>query len=231
VNVELLELAASRLDDLLPEVVFVGGAVVGLWITDPGAPPARPTKDVDVVVEVTTRGAYYDFEARLRERGLVPDRESEILCRYRDRESELILDAMPPDADILGFASRWQKESLPHSIDRLLPSGASIRVVSPPCLLATKLEAFAGRGGGDLLGSRDFADIISLVDGRAELVDEVAGSHDGFRAFVAEEIGVLLNMPRIQDGLHGAVPSDASARVDLVVLPALLRLAGRSESP
>jgi hypothetical protein len=39
VNVELLELAAAALDDLLAEVVFVGGATVELWITDPGAPP------------------------------------------------------------------------------------------------------------------------------------------------------------------------------------------------
>ena len=42
-----LELAAATLTDLLPEVVFVGGATVTLWITDPGAPPVRPTKDVD----------------------------------------------------------------------------------------------------------------------------------------------------------------------------------------
>jgi hypothetical protein len=44
VNVELVELAASALSDLLPEVVFVGGATVELWITDSGAPPVRPTK-------------------------------------------------------------------------------------------------------------------------------------------------------------------------------------------
>lgn len=50
-SIELLELAADALGPLLDEVVFVGGATVTLWITDPGAPPVRPTKDVDVVVE------------------------------------------------------------------------------------------------------------------------------------------------------------------------------------
>jgi len=68
VSLELLELAASALGELLGEVVFVGGATVTLWITDPGAPPVRPTKDVHVVVEVATRTAFYEFEARLRER-------------------------------------------------------------------------------------------------------------------------------------------------------------------
>lgn len=67
-SIELLELAADALGPLLDEVVFVGGATVTLWITDPGAPPVRPTKDVDVVVEAATRGAFHDFEARLRER-------------------------------------------------------------------------------------------------------------------------------------------------------------------
>lgn len=54
-SIELLERAALVLGPLAEEVVFVGGATVVLWITDPGAPPPRPTLDVDVVVEVTTR--------------------------------------------------------------------------------------------------------------------------------------------------------------------------------
>jgi hypothetical protein len=66
VSVELLQLAAQALEPVLNEVVFLGGASVALWITDPGAPPVRPTKDVDVVVEATTRSAFHAFEARLR---------------------------------------------------------------------------------------------------------------------------------------------------------------------
>ncbi len=34
-SIPLLELAAAHLGDLLPEVTFVGGATVVLWITDP----------------------------------------------------------------------------------------------------------------------------------------------------------------------------------------------------
>lgn len=40
-------------------------------------------------------------------------------------------------------------------------------------LLATKLEAFKGRGNRDFLGSRDFDDVIVLVDGSEELVHEL----------------------------------------------------------
>jgi hypothetical protein len=73
VSIELLERAAVALGSLLDEVVFVGGATVTLWITDPAAPAPRPTKDVDVVVEVASRTALHDFEARLRAQGFAED--------------------------------------------------------------------------------------------------------------------------------------------------------------
>jgi hypothetical protein len=223
VNTELLELAAAQLDDLLGEVVFVGGATIGLWTTDPGAPPARATYDVDVVVEVTTRGAFYAFESRLRARGFREDQVDGIICRWRHADSGLILDAMPAEAGILGFENRWQGAALPHALDRSLPSGAVIRAVSPPYLLATKLEAFKGRGGGDFLGSRDFGDIIALVDGRQELVTEIADAEEELRRYLAQEICALLDAPRFADGLFGALLPDAASqqRAEAVVRPAL----------
>lgn len=230
-NIELLELAAAALDDLLPEVVFVGGATVGLWITDPGAPPARPTKDVDIVVEVATRAAYHDFEERLRARRFENDQQDGVICRWRHPEVDLILDAMPADPTILGFENRWQAAALPHAIERQLPSSAVIRAVSPPYLLATKVAAFKGRGRGDFLGSRDFADIIALVDGREELVGELARTHADLRRYLADEIGALLAAPRLRDGIFGALLPDAGSqeRADAIILPALRTIAeGRS---
>jgi hypothetical protein len=41
------------------EVVFVGGQMVPLFITDRGLHRMRPTDDVDVVVECRTRRAYH----------------------------------------------------------------------------------------------------------------------------------------------------------------------------
>ncbi|MGI8622189.1 MAG: hypothetical protein ACR2NB_01585 [Solirubrobacteraceae bacterium] len=130
-SIELLELAADALGPLLDEVVFVGGATVTLWITDPGAPPVRPTKDVDVVVEVATRGAFHDFEAWLRKRRFTEDQEDGVICRWR-HPGGLILDAMPSEPGILGFDNRWQGAAIPHAIERELPSGATTRAISPP---------------------------------------------------------------------------------------------------
>jgi hypothetical protein len=227
-SIALLEEAADKLGDLLPEVTFVGGATITLWITDPAAPPVRPTKDVDIVVEVATRTAFYDFEARLSARGFAEDQEDGVICRWRHTTTDLLLDAMPADAAILGFENRWQGAAVPHAIDRTLPSGAVIRAASPPYLLATKLEAFKGRGRGDFLSSRDFEDIIALVDGRQELVDEVASTDTDVREYLAAEVAGLLATPRLLDGLFGALRPDAAsqARADDVILPALGAIAG-----
>jgi hypothetical protein len=175
VSIELLERAAAALGPMLDEVVFLGGASVTLWITDPAAPAPRPTKDVDVVVEVVSRAALHDFEARMRRQGFAEDTTSTVICRWRfddGTEDHLILDAMPANASLVGFDNRWQGVALPHAEERRLPSGVVIRAISPPYLLATKLEAFRGRGRGDHLASHDLEDVVMLVDGREELVDE-----------------------------------------------------------
>jgi predicted nucleotidyltransferase len=227
VSIDLLELAASTLDDLLDRVVFVGGATITLWITDPGAPAPRPTKDVDVVVEVTSRLGFHAFESSLRKHGFAQDEESQVICRWRHRATDLLLDAMPADARILGFANRWQQNALPHAVERRLPSGADIRAIPPPYLLATKIEAFNNRGSGDFLASPDFDDIITLIDGRQELIDELNEANEDLRRYLAEEVERLTKHPRFNDGVFGALRPDTAsqARAETVVLPALREIA------
>ncbi len=227
-SVELLELGAAALEPVFDEVVFLGGASVALWITDTGAPPVRPTKDVDVVVEVATRSAFHAFEERLRSLRFAEDKTGGVICRWRHRDSDLILDAMPANPAILGFENRWQALAIPHAIERRLPSGAKIRAAPPTYLLATKIEAFKGRGGGDFLASRDLADIIALVDGREELVGEVAEAPPELHAYLSGELAILLAYPRFPEGVSAALRPDAAsqARADGVVLPRLRQMSG-----
>jgi hypothetical protein len=59
------------------------------------------------VVEVATRTDFHKFEAQLRARLFTEDQEEGVICRWR-HAGDLILDAMPSDPTILGFANRWQ---------------------------------------------------------------------------------------------------------------------------
>jgi len=53
-SVEAIKKVAQALGDLNEQVVFVGGAVTGLYADDPAAPEVRPTKDVDIVIEIAS---------------------------------------------------------------------------------------------------------------------------------------------------------------------------------
>lgn len=225
-TIDLLELGASALGDLVEQVAFVGGATIVLWLTDPGAPAPRPTKDVDVVIEVTTPSAFHAFQDSLRKRGFHEDVYSNVICRWRHEASELVLDAMPANGALLGFDNPWQAAAMPHAAAIDLPSGIAIRAITPPYLVATKLAAFASRGGGDHLGSPDLEDIIRLVDGLEELVHEMASAQDDVRRYVQGELVALLRQERFLDALFGFRPDAASQeRVDVVLLPRLRQIA------
>jgi len=225
-NLEMLELAFEHLGDLRGEVVFVGGATVELWITDEAAPAFRLTEDVDVVVGVATQRGYYRIEKRLHGLGFENDRQSEVMCRFRRAGSELVLDVMPTEGPILGFENRWQAEAFSHAVEVVLPKGQAIRALPPPYLLATKLEAFNSRDKLDFYGSKDWGDIITLVDGREELVGEVATAPDALRLEVSERLRKLSGHRDFDAGVEGALPASPESRdrVDRVVLPRIQAL-------
>jgi predicted nucleotidyltransferase len=95
---------------------------------------------------------------------------------------------MPTAADILGFSNPWYEEAILTAATVTLDSGAAIRAATPPALVATKLCAWKGRGGGDLLRSLDVHDVLTLIDGRSELASEVEGMPSELRSYVRDEL-------------------------------------------
>lgn len=206
-NLAMLELMAARLGELNERLVFVGGSTTGLFITDPLLPPARVTRDVDVIVEAGSRHDYHQLEGALRQRGFVPDPSPDApICRWR--AGELILDLMPTDAAILGFSNRWYADALRDAVTLQLPSRTLIRTLTSPHFLATKLEAFHGRGQNDYWSSHDMEDIICVIDGRAEIVAEVATCSDHLRLWLQAEFSALLADPMFAEAIVGFLPGD-----------------------
>jgi len=64
-NIVRLRAVASALNELNERVVFVGGATLSLYATDPATSEIRPTDDIDVVIEVAT---YAEFTSKIEER-------------------------------------------------------------------------------------------------------------------------------------------------------------------
>jgi predicted nucleotidyltransferase len=225
--IEWVRIVADRLGDLRDEVVFLGGATVGLLITDPAAAAVRPTKDVDVIVEVATWGEYAPLQDRLREHGFTEDTEEGApLCRWVIEGIKV--DVMPTNEAILGFSNRWYSPAMKTAQSMQLTDAISIRLVTGPYFLVTKLEAFRGRGQGDYQLSHDLEDVIAVVDGRPALVDEIEHAELYLRDYLRDGIGELLDDAAFLEALAGHLPGDAESQRRLPTLvDRMKRIAGR----
>lgn len=226
-NLDLVRAVARALGALRERFVFLGGAATNLLISDPAAPAVRPTRDVDVVVEVSTTYEYLRVEGELRALGSTPD-ETPGAPRCRWVVAGVLLDVMSTDPTALGFASRWYPLAYQTARPIALETDLTIRVVAPPLFLATKLEAYRGRGKGDVFASRDIEDLIAVIDGRVELMEEIAAVEPEVRAFLRAEFEALLQMSDFQSAVAGHLPPDGAsqARVDVVLsrIEAIARL-------
>lgn len=211
-NVQMMDLVAARLGDTLRnELVFVGGAVAGLLITDPGQPTIRPTEDVDLIVHAASRSDFNNVEAALRQRGFTHDLSKDgPLCRWH--MGAVTIDVMPTLPEILGFSNRWYPLALATAEHLTLPSKTTIRIVTAPVFLATKFEAFDSRGQGDYLFSHDLGDIIAVIDGRAELLAECAAADRTLQGYLGERFRTLLATPAFCEALPGHLPGDMASQ-------------------
>jgi hypothetical protein len=229
-NIEMLVGAARALGELRDEVVFVGGAVVDLFITDPAAPRPRFTEDVDVVIEVTTYGEWARIGERLRALGFREDqREGAPLCRWLIED--LVVDVMPALERVLGFTNRWYRLARKESEERDLPGGVRIRAVTAPLFLATKIEAFRSRGRGDFVASHDLEDIVAVVDGRPALADEAKLAPAQLRRFLATTIERWLDDPEFLAAVPGHLPGDAASQARAPVVLERLRAIAAAAPP
>jgi hypothetical protein len=202
--------------------VFAGGCVTGLLITDEAAAEPRGTIDVDVIAEITSYAQYAEFGDRLRSLRFTEDtREGAPVCRWI--HGGVILDVMPLDENILGFSNRWYKAGAKASVKKKLRDDLEIRMVTAPYFVATKLEAFKGRGSGDFLGSHDLEDVVSVVDGRETLSAEVRDAGADLREYVRREIAKLLANPGFIDALPGFLLPDSASQSRMGIVLGRLR--------
>jgi len=216
-NTELLAQMAEALGDLRERIVFVGGCATALLITDPAAAPVRATQDVDAVVAIASLPEYQRLGGALRKRGF-KQTLAEGEPPYRWSLGGTKLDLMPTNEAVLGFSNRWYESALRTAVHTLLRKGLSIRLVTPVCFLATKLEAFQDRGHGDYLESHDLEDVLSIVDGRPEIVDELAKADAELRGYV---LGVFRRL-LADEGFLNALPGLVMDGSPPLRVPALL---------
>ena len=192
-NLLQLEAVATSLGDLVEEVTFVGGGTTLLLVDEAAHFGVRKTDDVDVILDVATLRDYHQFSERLRQRGFKEDVDGPI-CRWLiDTDvGQCKLDVMPTDEKILGFSNRWYVEAVETADTVTLSNGCIIKVVNPTYFIATKYEAFAGRGNGDYF-SHDMEDIVFVMENREGLLNELMNASVELKSYFSDCAGELLN--------------------------------------
>jgi predicted nucleotidyltransferase len=217
--IQQIELLAEKLGDLSEEVVVVGGCSPALILDINTAPDLRPTDDVDVMVQADNYGRYFDFIVRIKERGFV-EREGDPIGRYTF--DELVVDVMPTEADVLGFTNKWYKKAFAKAVYRELPSGKSIKTVTPVYFIATKFEAFRDRGKDDLVASPDLEDIITMMVETATFEEELRDADIDVQKYISEQFKELVSDENYPHFLSAHLRGDEASQAFLPELRQLI---------
>lgn len=203
---ELIKTVAIGFKYLLEDIVFVGGAFVNLYSSDKSAGEIRPTDDIDCVIKVTHLSEYNKIEGKLRNLGFKNDlSKGAPICRYLFKGIKV--DVMPTTGKLLGFNSRWYSDGFNNSVIHLFSDGLQIKILSPEYFLASKLEALWDRGLNDLRLSKDFEDIIFIIDSRPEIINEIKNSESALYDYITDKFRQLISNPDFEEGVSAVFPS------------------------
>jgi hypothetical protein len=200
VNREAIKKIATALGELNDQLIYVGGATVGLYVSDPAADDIRPTKDVDISLSLATLSALEDMRQELTRRGFMQTAEDQIICRFR--YDEILVDVMNTKAIGWAPANPWFAPGFlakePFKID-----GQNIFILPLSYFLASKFVAFDNRGNQEPRSSHDFEDIVYLLDNTIDLPNQIQNAPSDVKSFLRNEWSGILNDKTKQEAILG----------------------------
>lgn len=215
-NIKRLQEVAEGLGDLNERVTYVGGSVTALYATDKAVVDPRPTLDVDCVVEYFSFQEKEDFEAMLRQKHFAEDIEGDVICRWIYKQIEV--DIMPTDERYFSFSNRWYKPGVKNREPYMLPNGRIIYIMPLMLFIATKLEALSGRGGDDLRGSKDFEDIVYVLNACPDFAERYQHeTNEELKNFIIVQFSEFTKRSNIMEEITCALPLGEEERADLIL--------------
>lgn len=191
INLKVVEKVALSLQEINDQVIYVGGAVVGLYATDEGAEQPRSTKDIDISVQISTYSQMDELRENLAQKKIFPVPTEKVMYRYS--LDDILIDFIPFEETPLGPTNSWLKpgfkKAYPIQIGKI-----KIKILPVSIFLATKWEAFKNRGN-DPRTSHDFEDIIYIIDNNLELAQDFVNAENDVKKFLKEMSYEILNHP------------------------------------
>lgn len=200
-NLIRIKVINEHLKDLGQEFVFVGGATVSLYATNSDlATEIRPTDDVDIVIELATYGSYTKLDEKLRSIGFANDITSGVICRYRIQG--ITVDFMPTEPSVIGFSNQWHPEGFDTAIIYNLNKDHQIKIFSLPYFVATKWEAFLGRGKNNYRTSKDFEDLVFIWENVDDYDEQIKNAPPHLQSYLRDALLEKLDDDDFEEGLY-----------------------------
>lgn len=214
INREATKKVALALGDLNDQVVYVGGAVVSIYIDDPAAEDIRPTKDIDLTFQIATYTKLEQIRESLNERGFYQSAEDEVICRFR--YEDLKIDVMSTESVGWAPSNPWFKKGFSKAITVNL-DGIIIKVLPLPYFLATKMEAFFNRGIKDVYASHDLEDIVYLFNYTSDIDAQVLASNKELLEYLSEKLLGITGNRNILTAIRGSLYYEqADERMEII---------------
>ena len=207
---------AKALGELNREVVFVGGAMVSLYIDDLSAEDIRPTKDIDLTFQITTVSQLELLREALIDKGFHEHADSDVICRFV--YEDLLVDVM--STQTIGWApsNRWFASGFGKAITVRLEN-VEVQILPLPYFLASKMDAFFDRGMKDLYASHDFEDIMYLFNYSTRLVEQIlSADSDLVKHYIADCTMKMLTDESIRNAMPGHLFFDGvDERMEIII--------------
>lgn len=190
-NIAVLRSVVARMGTNRKKVVFLGGAIIPLLLTQKVVLDIRLSKDVDFISNFASKKDVYAFEDKLWEQGF-KNKSTGAVCRWVI--DDITIDNIPADPDILGINNQWCLEAFHQAKKVDIGEGIIINIIPAPCFLGVKLNAFYRRANDDYVKSYDIYDIILVTAGRPEIEREILEqASPELKAYLSSELKKLLN--------------------------------------
>lgn len=121
---------------------------------------------------------------------------------------------MPIHDKAIGFANQWYPQWFEKAEFYQLDENLRVRIFTPVYFLSSKLEAFKSRGQNDGRTSKDFEDIIFLLENRSLIWQEMESAEEEVKDYLKTELGIILKNPFVEEWVdshagYGVIPATA----------------------
>ncbi|MGB5172537.1 nucleotidyl transferase AbiEii/AbiGii toxin family protein [Eudoraea sp.] len=214
INREATKKVALALGNLNKEVVYVGGAMVSLYINDPAAEDIRPTKDIDLTFQLTTFAKLEKLREQLIERGFTQNAEDTVNCRFR--YEDLKVDVMSTKSVGWAPSNRWFAAGFDKALTKTVDD-ITIKLLPLPFFIATKMEAFFERGIKDVYASHDLEDIVYLFNYTTNIDYQLIRATQEVNIYLREKLKEIIENKTILTAIRGSLYYEqADERMEII---------------